>query len=148
MDPLLEDQIRNSISDFQRAMVKRAREGWEVQTVTSVSTVGRVDRIADMAQRVDGPNVEIRAYATAVPMVPNTLIVANREAIVAVDHPRWERPQSALALRSADVVAWATEYFVQLLRHAPIAIRTPSEGFRPAGVDELRRRVQTRDFSA
>lgn len=133
MDPAAVEQIERFVS----AMRGRAREGWYISQVVSVATPGRVDLLEQRARALEGANVVSRAYAGFVPPVPNLLLIANRDVFLAVDHPRFERPQSALLLRSTTAVEWATDAFDVTFQNAPFVLRD-ALGIQPGAFAALR----------
>lgn len=135
-DPYLDDATSDAMRSFRIVLRRRAAQGWLVRQVLSVATVARLEVLRDRISGLDGPNVRVRAYAIPVPQVINLVIVGTRDVFMAVDHPRWERPGSAIALRHVLVARWAIEYFDELFHAAPIDLRTPA-GVVQDGFDRL-----------
>lgn len=140
-DPHLDEETGAQILDFRSAMAERAAEGWKIQNVVVTDNPVRVASLEHMAASLDGPDVEIRAYPLSVPLVLSPLVIANREVFFAYDHRRFERPGSALNLRSAAVVRWASTYFDQLFLDAPFTLRD-IQGPNPEGFAALRRQLR------
>lgn len=125
-DEMMTDAVGVAIRRFQQALARRARERWSIRTVVSASTPGRVAVIEEMAHRLHGPDISVRAYATRVPLVPNVLAIGPRDVILAVDHLRFERPESALRVTSTVARQWASAYFDKLFDAAPFRLREPA----------------------
>ena len=122
-DPHLDSDTSTQILEFRTAMQERAVQGWKMRTVVVANNALRYNTIENMVQSLDGPDVEIRAYAMSIPLAVAPLIIANRDVFLAYDHRRWERPGSALELRSSPIVGWATSYFDQLFLDASYTLR-------------------------
>lgn len=135
-DPHMDDESVEAVVRFRSAMGRRAAEGWRIRSVQSAGNPSRIDGLRSLVESVEGPDIEIRAYPTSVPLVLSPLVIGNREVFLAYDHRRWERPHSALLLRSVPVVQWANGYFEQLFHDAPIVLRSV-HGPRPEGFAEL-----------
>lgn len=139
-DELFDADAAVAVERFASALQARAYEGWHVWQVVSAATPGRVDVLEGRVRRLEGADVNTRAYAGMVPPVLNLLLVADRDVFLAIDHPRFERPASALHLRSPSVVGWAIGVFELAYGAAPFDLRNPL-GVQPAGFDALRRAV-------
>jgi len=114
---------------FRAAAAGRAGDGWAFRSVVSAGRIERLDSIRRLVQGVDGPNVEIYAYAHSLPLVVGPLVVANRVVFMTHDHRRWERPGSAMLVRSRSAADWANRYHSDLIADAPFRLR------RPSGID-------------
>lgn len=122
-DDQMDDETASSIEQFRNAMAQRASDGWRIRNVVVTENAERLYGLRMMIQALEGPDVEIRAYAMRVPLVLSPLIVANREVFVSYDHRRFERPDSAILLQSARAVQWTTEYFDNLFLDAPYILK-------------------------
>lgn len=141
-DPLMSEENSREILEFRRAMVERAAEGWRMRFVMVARNPVRLEMFRNVVDQVDGPDVEIRAYAASVPMSLSPLIVANRDVVLAYDHRRFERPDAGIILRSRPIVEWADHYFDQLYMDAPYVLRD-LHGPSKSGFDDLRRAMGT-----
>ena len=142
-DPHMDDDSGQQIMAFRAAMAQRAAEGWKIRNVVVTKNLARLQALEYMVDSLDGPDVEIKVYPMAVPLVLAPLIVANRDVFLAYDHRRWERPDAALGLRSASVVRWASDYFNKLFIDAPYIVRDV-HGPVPKQFDALRADLMSR----
>ncbi|MFV1992162.1 MAG: hypothetical protein ACC652_15625, partial [Acidimicrobiales bacterium] len=124
--PLFDEQTRGASLAFRDSVIERAAQGWGIQIVLSASTTKRLTTVKAIVDDIEGPNVEIFGYPQALPLVLAPVVVANRDVLIVFDHRRWERPGSAVVMRSRDVVAWANRYFDELIADAPYRLRTPA----------------------
>lgn len=138
VDPLMSEENSQQILEFRRALRDRAAEGWRMRFVMAAGNPVRLEMFRDLVDQVDGPDVEVRAYAASVPMSLSPLIVANRDVVLAYDHRRFERPDAGIVLRARPIVEWADNYFDQLFGDAPHVLRD-LHGPSKEGFDELRR---------
>lgn len=141
LDPHMDAEMGQAVMTFREAMAKRAGQGWTIQNVVVTSNPTRLAMVEAMVHGLDGPEVEIRAYPMAVPLVLSPLIIGNRDVFLAYDHQRFERPKAALHLRSAAMVEWASGYFDQLFHHAPFVLRS-LHGPEPDGIQALRDAIE------
>jgi transcriptional regulator with XRE-family HTH domain len=111
---------------FRAAVEERAKQGWRIQLVLSASSPERAASVRKIVDEIDGPNVEIFGFPLTLPLVMAPVVFANRDVLIVYDHRRWERPGSAIALRSLAVVAWANHYFAELIADAPYRLRSPA----------------------
>ncbi len=142
-DPFVDDETKNQTERFRQAMAVRAGEGWHIRIVVATASAVRLHAIWQLVKAIDGPNVQIGAYPIALPHVLSALLIANRETILSIDSPRFERPESAVVLRSRPIMKWADTYYSQLHQDAPYTLRSvhgPSE----KGLDALRRHIAAR----
>lgn len=137
LDPHMSPEMGQQVIAFRDAMSERARQGWTIQNVVVTNNPVRLAGLEAMIHGLDGPDVEIRGYPMAVPLVLSPLIVGNRDVFLAYDHQRFERPKAALHLRSAALVSWATSYFDQLFDQAPFTLRSV-HGPEPDGMRAFR----------
>ncbi len=142
-DPYIDDETKVQTQRFRQAMATRAAEGWRVRIVVSTASSVRLDAIWQLVEAIDGPDVDIRAYPTALPHVLSAVLVANREVILSSDSPRFERPESAIVLRSRPIMKWADSYFADLHQTAPYTLRSV-HGTSKRGSDALRRHIAAR----
>ena len=76
--------------------------------------------------QLEGPDVEIRAYAMTVPPVMSQFVIGRRHVFIGYNGGLQSRPTpSMLHIESPDAVAWATRYFDALFNEAPFRLRTP-----------------------
>jgi len=125
-DLLFDEGARQATQVHRALMAQRAAEGWQMHVVLSAGNPSRLGSIAAMMETLEGPNVEIFAYPYRLPMVLAPVIIANQVVLLSHDHRRWERPDSAILIRSRTVADWASKFFVDLVADAPIRLRTPS----------------------
>ncbi len=124
LDPHMTPDMSEQVLEFRQAMSERASQGWKIQNVVVTANPVRMAMLEGMIHGLDGPEVEIKAYPMAVPLVLSPLIIGNREVFLAYDHQRFERPKAALHLRSTAIVSWASGYFDQLFNNAPFTLRS------------------------
>ena len=122
VDPIVSARTRVFVDRLR----SRARSGWKIRQVVCASTLGRVQLLRHRLAAVDGPDVRVRAYAASVPSVINPLVVSDRHVFLGVDHPRWERPASAVHMTHPAIAAWAKNYFYDLYEAAPFELRGPN----------------------
>lgn len=124
-DPLFDEPARASVQAYRTAVSARAAAGWQVQFVLSAGNVSRLASIEQLVASVDGPDVEVFAYPTSLPLTMAPVVVANSTVVLAHDHRRFERPGSALVIRARSVADWATRYIADLVAEAPFRLRSP-----------------------
>ncbi len=125
-DPLFDSAATAETLAYRESLAARAREGWEIRMVVSTGRLERIPSLLGMATSLDGPNVEVFAYPLELPLVLAPVVVANQFVLFAHDHRRWERPGSALSVRSRSIATWANRYFSDLIADAPFRLRGPS----------------------
>jgi transcriptional regulator with XRE-family HTH domain len=120
------EEDRTARRRYQAAMDRRAREGWRMRTVSNAFGPERFDALDRMANALEGPDVEIRAYAMTVPSVMSQFVIGRRHVFIGYNGGLQSRPTpSMLHIESPDAVAWATRYFDALFNEAPFRLRTP-----------------------
>jgi len=142
-DPLFGPELKSKLMKVHELQALRASQGWTIRIVVSAGSVERFAPIEKMAQRIDGPNVEIHAYGDTVPMVIAPLTVANQVVFMVHDHRRWERPGAAMLIRSRAAAAWADNYFSELIADAPFRLRSPA-GIDNAGLAKYEQALMQR----
>jgi hypothetical protein len=146
LDPLASDRHSDGAAKvasdrFRAAMVERAAEGWRMRTVLAANSPVRLANVEAMLHVLDGPDVQVRAYAAALPLVMSPLVIARRDVVLAVDDVRLGRPRSSIALRSRSTVNWAREHFFELFDAAPYRLRE-ARGVNGTEVGRLRRDIE------
>ncbi len=142
-DPFIDDDTRLETERFRSAIASRAAEGWQIRIVVSTASSVRLDSMWQLVEAIDGPDVDIRAYPIALPHVLSAVLIANRDAILSTDSPRFERPESAVVLRSRPIMKWADSYFADLHQAAPYTLRSV-HGTSEEGLGALRRHIAAR----
>lgn len=130
-DPLLDENTSQAVQQFRKVVARRSEEGWRIQIVISAGRTSRLGSIENMIHSIDGPNVDILAYPFRLPLVLAPTVIANEFVQVVHDHRRWERPDSALFVRSRSIAEWTTRFFTDLAADAPFHLRSPA-GFDAA----------------
>ncbi len=129
-DPAIDDDEREAMRAFTDALAVRAGENWLYECVFAAATPERGAVVIERARSLPGREVRIRGTVAAPPLVPNLMVVGGRQVFLAVDHPRFEKPSSAVVIRSRTAVEWARTYFAGLARLTPFVLRDER------GVDE------------
>lgn len=125
-DPHIDDDSRRAIERFRSSMSERATQGWLVQMVVSTGNPVRLRSVCNVVEQLDGPQVEIVAYPHRLPLSISPLVIANRTVMFGRDHRRFERPGSALLIRSRPIAGWATQFIADLIADAEFKLRTPA----------------------
>lgn len=121
----LDPEATIAVQDLQRAITERAAQGWRYRLVVCGGSGERIDELARVVERVEGPGVHIKAYPFEVLLVLSPVIVAKKSVVLAYDDLSSGRPAASVVLTSPKVVQWATGYFAELFDDAPLKLRTP-----------------------
>jgi hypothetical protein len=102
---------------WEFALSRRIREGWSVRWFVLIGDVDRLDQVvARLRYHDDADRFEVRALASR--QEPTTLlspmIIAKREAFLAVDDTRHRKAGASLHIIGPEACNWVREFFDQL----------------------------------